>query len=762
MARPLTITAYGNAQVDTAQSKSGGGSLLLAGTDDYLEVDNSSSDLNITGAWTVEAWIRLPNSNLDHYFYTSATASTTNWIFSINFDSPGSAAVLFSTNDGLGGTGSCDLTSTTLTHSQFVHYAWTANGSGRLRLYINGVQAKQTTGNAYTDLSTTNAVKIGDWAQTGVWGFDGHIDEFRVSDVERYTSTFTPASRHQPDNNTRLLIHFDGTDGSTTFTDDVGVQGSSNLTASASLTATPTDNPSMVFLGNDAYTWDSTDTWDLITGIDSGGQDQWRAAEIISATFTQSAVGGFLISAEASLSTATSQVCVAGVLIDGISSLALDTDFTISVDVFRNGSSDFTVNTDITAQADMFRGGRADLDTEFDSQSTATLTLAGASDLSVVTEFEAIGRILKLANIDLDNFATLDATAQVDIQAQSQLSLQFDQETRAGLILEPNEAYDYTWDTITADRWDHFLLDRWEPRGVILISETELNVSVGAITEAEATLSASASLTTDSLVARGGTASLQVSTAIDCDSNMFRGADCVLDSVFALECQALNLVPGSAELDTETAQTATGSVTIDGGTSLSSQTLLEASGAFLRSGSSGLDFTVQQETLARLIAGGSASLDFVSFVISEGLSRTPVLGQASLESQFNLTVTADNFAIASTALFDEIALTADANMFRGGRAELEMQGFALTTGTRVALGQALLNIEFTSDFNGDLRLLASDFVYKILEESRNIDIASETRIQGIYADSRVVSVSSETRDYRVLQESREIAIEDFT
>lgn len=47
------------------------------------------------------------------------------------------------------------------------------------------------------------------------------MDEFRISNTARYTTTFTPQTTpFQNDANTLLLLHMDGTDGSTVFFDD--------------------------------------------------------------------------------------------------------------------------------------------------------------------------------------------------------------------------------------------------------------------------------------------------------------------------------------------------------------------------------------------------------------------------------------------------------------------------------------------------------------------------------------------------------------
>lgn len=54
-----TVTANGNAQIDTAQSKFGNASGLFDGTGDYLTIPDHA-DWNFgTGNFTIDAWIRF-------------------------------------------------------------------------------------------------------------------------------------------------------------------------------------------------------------------------------------------------------------------------------------------------------------------------------------------------------------------------------------------------------------------------------------------------------------------------------------------------------------------------------------------------------------------------------------------------------------------------------------------------------------------------------------------------------------------------------
>lgn len=76
---------------------------------------------------------------------------------------------------------------------------------------------------------------------------NGWLDEFRISKgVARWTTNFTPATaRYDHDSSTVLLLHMDGANGSTTFTDDVNTTSSSSsqTTTTGSSSTTTTSSP---------------------------------------------------------------------------------------------------------------------------------------------------------------------------------------------------------------------------------------------------------------------------------------------------------------------------------------------------------------------------------------------------------------------------------------------------------------------------------------------------------------------------------------
>jgi hypothetical protein len=207
------ITAVGNAQVDTAQSKFGGASLLLDGTGDYL---SSTTPLSLgTGDWTVELWIRTGTAN--RVFFDNRIPTASAGVFYLN--ASGYATYYDNTTSAISGTTNC-------ADSTFRHIAYSKSGT-TLRIFVNGTVEHTATG--YTqDMGTGRSFIVG--AQfDGAISINGHIDEIRISNTARYTTTFTPSTTpFVNDANTLLLIHANGTDGSTFFEDDNGTGRSQN------------------------------------------------------------------------------------------------------------------------------------------------------------------------------------------------------------------------------------------------------------------------------------------------------------------------------------------------------------------------------------------------------------------------------------------------------------------------------------------------------------------------------------------------------
>jgi hypothetical protein len=110
----------------------------------------------------------------------------------------------------------------TVTNNAWHHLA-VCRTSSTTKVYYDGTQVMSVsdTGNY-----TANNWRVGGYWGTynnylAAWNFAGYLDEFRYSNIARYSgSTITvPTAPFTSDADTLLLLHFDGTEGGTTFTD---------------------------------------------------------------------------------------------------------------------------------------------------------------------------------------------------------------------------------------------------------------------------------------------------------------------------------------------------------------------------------------------------------------------------------------------------------------------------------------------------------------------------------------------------------------
>lgn len=211
-----TVVANGNAQVDTAQSKFGGASALFDGTSDYLKVTPASDFVFGTGDWTIEFWMRINSISALQLLWDIRAAgaySSSCPVIYLDYVSGNPVLKYYAGTDR--------ITSSNLSTATWYHCA-ISKASGNTRMFINGTQAGSTYVDPYNYNEGGSELWIGEHkANSGGFAFNGWLDEIRVSNSARYTSNFTsPTSAFVNDENTLLLIHANGTDASTTFTDD--------------------------------------------------------------------------------------------------------------------------------------------------------------------------------------------------------------------------------------------------------------------------------------------------------------------------------------------------------------------------------------------------------------------------------------------------------------------------------------------------------------------------------------------------------------
>jgi len=207
-----TLSLGPNSSVVDDISKIGLSSARLTGNGSKVIVSDNPSDF-IFGAnpFTYEAWIRF-NTIPTTYAMIFDTAHDTGSGFQFYWYPNNTFSVY--------NLGTISGTFTPATEVWY-HIVFTGNGS-TVKVYVNGTLIGSL---GYSSLSTAaNALYLG---ADGIAGRspDIWIDEVRVSNIQRYTSNFTPpTSKFTSDANTLLLVHFDESAGNLiTWTDTVGV-----------------------------------------------------------------------------------------------------------------------------------------------------------------------------------------------------------------------------------------------------------------------------------------------------------------------------------------------------------------------------------------------------------------------------------------------------------------------------------------------------------------------------------------------------------
>ena len=194
-----TVTRNGDPVTNTGSYKRMGTAAGdFDGAGDYLSVP-SHANLNIPdqGAMTAEAWVyRTADTTANHThiwqsgawgannfsldFYPSNSGSFPNWLrFSIKNNS-GTEYELY------GGT--------PITTGGWFHVAVTrtAGSAGEIKFWVNGTLDATRTNTNYSHALNTSGGLIGTASWHTAAYFTGYMDEFRFSNVQRYTTNFTP------------------------------------------------------------------------------------------------------------------------------------------------------------------------------------------------------------------------------------------------------------------------------------------------------------------------------------------------------------------------------------------------------------------------------------------------------------------------------------------------------------------------------------------------------------------------------------------
>ena len=188
---PKTVTAVGNAQISTAQSKFNNSSLKFDGTGDYLSTGPDSNLALGSGDFTVEAFIYVTSLSSDSVIASSRALNVSGDLY-WNFTVSSTGQLTFQSRSLTGTQYFARSATSEITTNTWYHVA-AVRQSNVLTVYVNGVAGPTTVNDGGNDL-TESYVGVGIFNYPGfVKYFPGYIDDFRITKgVARYTSNFTP------------------------------------------------------------------------------------------------------------------------------------------------------------------------------------------------------------------------------------------------------------------------------------------------------------------------------------------------------------------------------------------------------------------------------------------------------------------------------------------------------------------------------------------------------------------------------------------
>jgi hypothetical protein len=184
----LTVTAVGNAQISTAQSKFGGSSALFDGNGDYLQLA-SNTNFSFDADFTVEFWIRQASSPTETFPIVLERGSGT--------EAAGAWGVIINNS---GATKQCEFfyggprsyVSIGALAFDTWHFVTVSRSGSTLKTFIDGVQTSSVTVTDNLTITATLRVGSSGFASPSNF-FKGNVDDLRITKgVARYTAAFTP------------------------------------------------------------------------------------------------------------------------------------------------------------------------------------------------------------------------------------------------------------------------------------------------------------------------------------------------------------------------------------------------------------------------------------------------------------------------------------------------------------------------------------------------------------------------------------------
>lgn len=206
---PKTVTAVGNAQISTAQSRFGAASIAFDGSGDRIDVGNASNWSflhNNAKSWTIELWHRRSSLAGIRAILETASRSSNIGLTLYSTEAIAGDLICYVTRGANGSIFAAQTSQAVLQANTWQHIAidFQHGATAALSIYVNGslVAANTTSSFAFSSNNPTNTLSLGKLDAGGAASdFNGFLDEIRITEgVARYQgASFTPPTAPFPD-----------------------------------------------------------------------------------------------------------------------------------------------------------------------------------------------------------------------------------------------------------------------------------------------------------------------------------------------------------------------------------------------------------------------------------------------------------------------------------------------------------------------------------------------------------------------------------
>ena len=237
-----TVTAYGHAQIDTAQKKWGTGSIIFDGVgDDYVSIPDSVDFELADSDFSLELQVYFAGVAASQYIMQKNRVGNYEWALYWTF--AGAGLVFAYSTDGTAGTDVAITFSWSPSATTWYHIMLIRNGAN-LKAFIDGVQIGATY-NIGTSViySSTNNLELG--AYDTIRTFNGQMDEIRISKgIARQVNAFTPpvaaySASSYPITSSRYWTMADWQSGRALINTDIGLYTYTGTGSASAVTAAP-------------------------------------------------------------------------------------------------------------------------------------------------------------------------------------------------------------------------------------------------------------------------------------------------------------------------------------------------------------------------------------------------------------------------------------------------------------------------------------------------------------------------------------------